>query len=139
VTRVLAYALEFTDGHRVVSRAGGPDRTGACGSRSHRRDSVWIEIGSPDAARLHKAAKAAPRVVVYTHKDPARLVGGLAGEKIHRAEAIEIYAIDQSLISALVARLDRRMAFGLSIAERELFISIGTETLHGAVVRWRQP
>jgi len=140
VTRVLAYALEFTDGIAWSRGLADPtepalavrDLTGAI--------RVWIEIGSPDAARLHKAAKAAPRVVVYTHKDPAQLVGRLAGEKIHRADAIEIYAIDQSLIGALVARLDRRMAFGLSIAERELFISIGAETLHGAVVRWsRQP
>jgi len=73
--------------------------------------------------------------VVYTHKDPAQLVARLAGERIHRAEAIEVYAVDRDLISALVARLDRRMAFGLSIADRELFISIGSETLNGAVVR----
>ncbi len=135
VARVLAYALEFTDGiafSRGLAEQSEPaiavrDLTGAI--------RVWIDIGMPDAARLHKASKAAPRVVVYTHKDPAQLVGRLAGEKIHRAEAIEVYAIDRNLISALVARLDRRMAFGLSIAERELYISIGTETLNGAVVR----
>jgi len=135
VTRVLAYALEFTDGiawSRGLADATEPpiavrDLTGAL--------RVWIEIGWPDAARLHKASKAAPRVVVYTHKDPAQLVARLAGERIHRAEAIEVYAVDRDLISALVARLDRRMAFGLSIADRELFISIGSETLNGAVVR----
>ena len=135
VTRVLAYALEFTDGiawsRGLADQTEPPlavrDLTGTI--------QVWIEIGSPDAARLHKASKAAPRVVVYTHKDPAQLVDRLTGEKIHRAHAIEVYAIDRNLIGALVARLDRRMTFGLSIAERELFISIGTETLNGAVVR----
>lgn len=135
VARVLAYALEFTDGiawSRGLEEPNEPaiavrDLTGVM--------RVWIDIGTPDAARLHKASKAAPRVVVYTHKDPAQLVGRLAGEKIHRVDAIEVYAIDRHLIGALVARLDRRMAFGLSIADRELFISIGTETLNGAVVR----
>ena len=30
---------------------------------------TWIDIGTPDAARLHKASKAAARVVVYCHKE----------------------------------------------------------------------
>ena len=133
---MLAYALEFTEGIAFsagLSEQNEPaiavrDLTGAC--------RVWIDIGTPDAARLHRASKAAPRVVVYTHKDPAQLVSRLAGERIHRVEALELYAIDRNLVSALVARLDRRMGFGLSVADRELYVSIGTETLNGAVVRW---
>jgi uncharacterized protein YaeQ len=96
---------------------------------------TWIDIGTPDAARLHKAAKSAGRVAVYTHKDPAQFLRQLAGEKIHRAEALELYAIDRALINALVARLDRRMDLSLSITDRELFISIGQDTLTGPVVR----
>jgi uncharacterized protein YaeQ len=97
------------------------------------RITSWIDIGSQDAARLHKASKAAPRVVVYTHKDPEQLVARLAGEKIHKADTIEIYAIDRRLIAALVERLDRRMAFSLSIAGGELFVSVGNDTLTGVV------
>ena len=96
---------------------------------------TWIDIGSPDAARLHKASKSTPRVVVYTHKDVARYVQNLAGERIHRAETVELYSIDRGLITALAARLERRMAFSLSINERELYLSIGADTLTGAVVR----
>src|SRR6202040_199866 len=85
VTRVLAYAMEFTEGiafSRGVSEPDEPailvrDLTGAIRS--------WIEIGAPDGARLHKAAKASPRVAVYTHRDPAQLLRNLAGERIHRA------------------------------------------------------
>ena len=87
---------------------------------------VWIDIGTPDAARLHKASKAAGRVAVYTHKDPAQFLKQLAGEKIHRAEALELYAIDRALVSALVARLERRVAFSLSVTDRELYLSIGS-------------
>ena len=70
------------------------------------------------------------------HKDPTQLVERLAGERIHRAESIELYTIDRSLIAAVVARLDRRMAFALSVADRELYLSLGTETLSGPVVRY---
>jgi uncharacterized protein YaeQ len=135
VTRVLAYAVEFAEGiafSRGVSEPDEPtisirDLTGAI--------RAWIEIGTPDGPRLHKAAKVSPRVAVYTHKDTAQFLGRLAGERIHRVEALELYAIDRGLIDALVARLERRMAFALSISDRELFVSIGTDTLTGAVTR----
>jgi uncharacterized protein YaeQ len=135
VGRLLAYLLEFTEGisfSRGVSSPDEPaiavrDLTGAIGT--------WIEIGSPDAARLHKASKAAGRVVVYTHKDPTQFLRGLAAEKIHRAGSLELYAIDRALINALVARLERRVAFSLTIADRELCVSIGTDTLTGKVAR----
>jgi uncharacterized protein YaeQ len=135
VTRVLAYAMEYTEGiafSRGVSEPDEPaivvrDLTGVIRS--------WIEIGAPDAARLHRAAKAAARVVVYTHKDPAQLLRNLSGERIHRASDNELYAIDRALIRDLAARLDRRMSLSLSIAERELYVSIGADTLTGVVVR----
>ena len=136
LTRVLAYALEFEEG--IAFSTGGlsdpddppltvRDLTGAL--------RVWIEIGSPDAVRLHKASKASPRVVVYTHKDVERVAANLSRERIHRADELELYAIDPALIKALASRLDRRMTFALSVSERELFVSIGADTLTGRVVR----
>jgi hypothetical protein len=64
----------------------------------------WIEIGTPDSARLHRASKAANRVVVYCHKEGAQWLKGLAAAGIHRAEALELYAIDRTLIAELVSR-----------------------------------
>ncbi len=135
VARVLAYALEFTEGIEFSRGLGDPDEpailvrdlTGAIRS--------WIEIGTPESARLHRASKAAPRVAVYTHKDPARLVASLAGERIHRVEALELYALDRGLVAGLAARLERRMAWSLSVSERELYLSTGGETLTGPVSR----
>jgi uncharacterized protein YaeQ len=135
VARVLAYAMEFTEGiefSRGISDTEEPaiavrDLTGTL--------RAWIDVGAPDAARLHKASKLAPRVAVYTHKDVAQLVRNLEGQKIHRADALELYALDRLLVSALAARLERRMAFSISINERELYISIGSDTITGAVVR----
>jgi uncharacterized protein YaeQ len=135
IARLLAYVLEFVDGiafSRGISDPEEPaiavrDLTGAIDS--------WIDVGTPDAARLHKASKAARRVVVYTHKDPRQFLNRLAGERIHRADHLELYAIDRALVSALVARLDRRVALSVSVADRELYVAIGTENLSGAVVR----
>jgi uncharacterized protein YaeQ len=137
VTRILAYALEFREGIAFSPGLSDPDEPTISIRDLTGTIQSWIDIGIPDAARLHKASKAAPRVVVYTHKDPAQLVGRLTGERIHRVEALEVYAIDRRLIGELVARLERRLSFGLSVNDGDLYLSIGTETLTGGVVRHR--
>jgi uncharacterized protein YaeQ len=136
LTRVLAYVMEFADGIEFSRGLSDPDEPAIFIRDLTGSMRAWIEVGTPDAARLHKASKASPRVAVYTHKDPAQLVGRLAGERIHRAEAVELWAIDRPFLSALAARLDRRMAFSLSVTDRELYLSIGSDTLTGRVVRY---
>lgn len=135
LTRVLAYALEFTEGIEFTRGLSEPDEPAIRVRDLTGALRAWIDIGAPDAGRLRKAGKVAPRVAVYTHKDPAQLVGKLAGERIHRAETLEVYAIDHGLIGELAARLERRMAFDLSVSDRELYVSIGGETLTGSVTR----
>ena len=135
VTRVLAYCLEYAEGIGFSRGISAPDEPALSVRDLTGALKVWIDIGSPDAPRLHKAAKAAPRVAVYTHKDPAQLRLQLAGEKIHRVAALELYAIDRDLIAGLVQRLERRMAFDLSVTDRHLFISVGDATLSGDVTR----
>lgn len=133
---MLAYSLEFTKGIEFsrggISEPEDPpiavrDLTGAYRS--------WIEVGSPDAARLHKASKASPRVAVYSHRDPGQWLDRISGARIHRAEAIELYALDRGLIDQLTTRLDRRMSFSLSVSEREVYVSLGSETVSGLVTR----
>jgi uncharacterized protein YaeQ len=135
VARLLAYLLEFTDGIAFSRGISDPDEPAIAVRDLTGAIDTWIDVGTPDAARLHKASKAAARVVVYTHKDPRQFLDRLAGEKIHRADRLELYAIDRALVSALVERLDRRVAYSVSVADRELYIAIGTENLSGAVVR----
>ena len=135
VTRVLAYALEFTEGIAFSRGLSEPDEPAIAVRDLSGAIRSWIDIGTPDAPRLHRACKAVPRVAVYTHKDPAQWLRKLAGERIHRPELLELYAIDRRLIASLAERLDRRMAFSLSINDRDLYVSIGADTLTGAVSR----
>jgi uncharacterized protein YaeQ len=138
VARVLAYLLEFEDGIEFSRGISTPDEPAIAVRDLTGALRVWIDIGTPDAARLHKASKLAPRVAVYTHKDPAQFLKQLAGKTIHNAGALELYAIDRGLVGALVARLDRRMAFSLSVSDRELYLSIGADQLTGGVIRLKR-
>src|SRR5690606_36015452 len=133
VARVLAYCLEYADGivfSRGVSDAEEPtisirDLTGEL--------KAWIEIGAPDAARVHKASKAAPRVAIYTHREPATVLRGLAGERIHRSEAIRLSAIDRDLIAAIAERLERRMKLEITVTGGTLYVTVGSDVLTGDV------
>jgi uncharacterized protein YaeQ len=135
VARVLAYCLELTEGLAFSRGLSEPDEPALAVRDLTGELRAWIDVGAPDAARLHKAAKAAPRVAVYTHKSPETLLRQLAGERIHRAETIELYAFDRDLIAGLAARLERRMVFDLSVTDAHLFVSIGDATLSGELER----
>jgi uncharacterized protein YaeQ len=139
LSRVLAYCLEYREGiafSKGIAEADVPalsvrDLTGAL--------QVWIDVGAPDAARLHKASKASPRVVVYTHRDAARLVAQLADERIHRAAALEFYGIDRSLIEGLVSRLDRRNTWEMSVTDHHVYVAVEGHMIEGEVVRHQLP
>ena len=138
LTRVLAWCLEYTEGLEF-SRGGlsDPDAPALAVRDLTGALQAWIEVGAPEPARLHKAAKAARRVVVYTHREVAPLLARLAADPPHRAQEIEILAIDPALLAALVARLERRMAFDLSVSEGHLYLTLADATIDGAVARHR--
>src|SRR3954465_11170685 len=88
LTRVLAYGMEFADGIEFSKGLSDPDEPAISVRDLTGALRVWIEIGNPDPASLLRASKASPRVAVYTHKDPGLLLGRLAADPIHRAEAL---------------------------------------------------
>jgi uncharacterized protein YaeQ len=101
------------------------DRTG--------RLTNWIEVGAPDAARLHHGSKLADRTVVYTHRDPAKVRALWAGKKIHQAEHITLHSFDDGFIESAVAVLERRNAITVSVTERELYLDLNGATLSSVV------
>jgi uncharacterized protein YaeQ len=135
LTRVLAYCLEYTEGIAFSNGLFESDQPTIAVRDLTGALRAWIDVGAPDASRLHRAAKLAPRVAVYTNKDAVQLAARLGAERIHRVEAIELHAVDRECLAALAARLTRRMEFTLTVAERHLYISLGAETLAGVVER----
>ncbi len=134
-TRILAYCLEYSEGIAFSKGLAEPDEPALAVRDLTGALKVWIEVGAPDAARVHRASKAAPRLAIYTHHDPRLLLRQYAGERIHRAEQVELYAIDRELLAALAERLDRRMSLDLSVTDGHLWITLAGETMSGEVVR----
>jgi uncharacterized protein YaeQ len=135
ITRVLAYCLEYQEGIAFSRGLAEPDEPAIAVRDLSGTLKVWIEIGSPDAARLHKASKASPRVVVYTHRDPKQLVRQLGDERIHKRESLVVAGFSRELVEGLSARLERRTTFDMSVNEGHIYLTIGADTIEGQVER----
>jgi uncharacterized protein YaeQ len=131
VARVLARALEHADGLEFSKGGVSDDTEPALVQRDLRGDLLaWIEIGSPSADRLHKAAKASPRVVVYTWKNVAALRAEIAD--IHRAEEIEIIGLPAQFLDAVGATLDRSNRWDLSVTGGTVYLTVGNRLFEAA-------
>jgi uncharacterized protein YaeQ len=135
LTRLLAYCLEYTEGISFSNGLSDSDQPAISVRDLTGALRVWIDVGAPEAARLHRAAKLAARVAVYTHKDAEQLAARLSAEKIHRADALELYAVDRDWLAALRVRLARRMEFALTVSDRHVYLSLGAETITCALRR----
>ncbi|WP_327098692.1 YaeQ family protein [Nocardia vinacea] len=134
LTRLLAYCLEYEEGIAFsdggVSSTSEPavlvrDLTG--------RLTAWIEVGAPDADRVHRGSKSAERVAIYTHRDPAKVLAQLTGKRIHRAEAIPLYSFGRDFIASAVAPIGRRNTVTVSITERLLYLDLNGTNLSTSV------
>jgi uncharacterized protein YaeQ len=123
-TRLLAYCLEYTEGIEFTSGLSNGDEPAIVVRDLTGRLTAWIEIGAPDAERLHRASKLADRVAVYTHRDLRNLLGQLEGKKIHRAADIPIYTFGRGFIDEVAERLERRIRMSLSVTERHVYLDI---------------
>ncbi|MFE7798008.1 YaeQ family protein [Nocardia sp. NPDC057440] len=138
LTRLLAYCLEYQDG--IAFSDGGisaTDEPAVLVRDLTGRLTGWIEVGAPDAERLHRGSKLAGRAAVYTHRDPAKVLAQLVGKKIHRAEAIPVYSFDRDFIDSAVAALGRRNTMTLSVTERQLYLDLNGTSLSSFVEEHR--
>jgi len=129
VTRLVAYCLEYTEGIQFTSGLSNGDDPAIVVRDLTGRITAWIEVGTPDADRLHRASKLGGRVAVYTHKNLANLLGQFEGKKIHRAAEIPIYTFGPGFIAQLAETLERRMGMTISVTERHLYVDVNGASL----------
>ena len=138
-TRVLAYALELEEGLSFSNGLSSADDPPVWGHDLTGLMRAWIDVGTPDGARLHKASKAADRVAVYCHKEPSSWLRGLAVAKVHESQDIAIYLLPQRTIQAIGHGLERRNDWSLSRMEGTIYLEAGDATTEFVVARTPWP
>ncbi|MGO2747242.1 YaeQ family protein [Microbacterium sp.] len=133
VTRLLAYCLEYTEGIAFGEGISSTDEPAVIVRDLTGAITAWIEVGAPDAERLHHGSRLAERVAVYTHRDPAKVTAPWAGKRIHNVEAIEVFSFDPGFIDSAVRELERRSTVTLTVTEGQLYLDLNGTTLSSAL------
>ncbi|WP_243074655.1 YaeQ family protein [Microbacterium sp. SS28] len=133
LTRVLAYCLEYEEGIAFTEGISATDEPAVLVRDLTGKLTAWIEVGAPDAARLHLGSMQAGRAVVYTHRDPAKVAAPWAGKRIHRAEDITLHSFDPRFIDDAVRTIERRNAMTLSVIERRIYLELNGTTLESDI------
>lgn len=136
VTRLLAYCLSYEEG--IAFSKGG--LSSADEPPIAIRDATdtllaWIDVGSPSAERLHKAAKAANRVALFTHVDPTLLRREAASRPIHRVQEIAVWRLQPALLDALEPAIERRTRLEIARSDGKLYVTVGPNVIEGDVVQ----
>jgi uncharacterized protein YaeQ len=133
VTRVLAYCLEYEEGIAFSDGISSTDEPAVLVRDRTGRLTAWIEVGAPDADRLHYGSKLADRTTVYTHRDPEKVMAAWAGKRIHQLDQITLQSFDPGFVDAVVAAIERRNALTVSVVEGQLYLEVNGATLSSSI------
>ncbi|MGH8456457.1 MAG: YaeQ family protein [Stenotrophobium sp.] len=137
LTRVLAYCLEYQEGIAFTEGVSAVDEPAVLVRDLTGRITAWIEVGAPDAERLHRGSKLAGCAAIYTQRNPTQLLAQFAGRKIHRAAEIPLYSFGHGFIQTAAEALDRRSTVSISVTERQLYLDINGENFTTTVEQLR--
>lgn len=129
VTRLLAYCLEFEEGIAFGGGISSTDEPAVLVRDATGSLRAWIEVGAPDAERLHFGSKAADRTRVYTHRDPEKVAAGWSGKRIHRADDIVLRSFDPGFVDAAVEALGRRNDVVLTVTDGQVYLELNGSTM----------
>jgi uncharacterized protein YaeQ len=136
MTRTLAYCLSYEEGIAFsksgLSAAEEAPLSVRDGSGALK---VWIDVGSPSAERLHKASKAAEKVLLFTHVELGLLLREASARIIHRVEKIEVYRLEPEFLSDLAGKLEKNSTFEVVRSDGQLYVTIAGETLNGTLTQ----
>lgn len=137
VTRLFAYCLEFTEGIELTEGVAAGDQPAVLVRDLTGRVTAWVEVGMPDAGRLHRGSKLAGRCAVYTHRNVTQVLAELNGRNIHRAGDIPVYGFGRGFVEEVAAALQRRTDATLSVIERQLYLDFDGRAFSTAIVEHR--
>ncbi len=135
LTRTIALCLHWEEGIAFSKGLSTTDEPAVWVREPDGRVRLWIDIGHPSAERLHKASKAAERVVVCTSADPRGLQRAVQGERIHRGDQIEVVGIEPAFVEALEAVTGRNVRWELVVTGGQLYVTTAGRTFEGSVTR----
>lgn len=135
VARLLAYALFYEDGLSFTKGLCAADEPEIWVKSGDGRVQLWVEVGLPDSERIIKASR---------HSEQVRLLASgralLNWQQQHLPKLasltnLGIITLDQPFLARVVQRLERSVAWSITITEGICYLTIGSETLETVIQR----
>ncbi len=135
VARLLAYALFYEDGLSFTKGLCAADEPEIWVKSGDGRVQLWVEVGLPDSERIIKASR---------HSEQVRLLACgralLNWQQQHLPKLVSltnlgIITLDQPFLARVVQRLERSVAWSITVTEGICYLTIGSETLETAIQR----
>ncbi len=133
VVRVLARALAHEEGLDFGRGLSTADDAALWTKDAHGQIQTWIDVGCPSADRLHRASKAAEKVLVVTTKGDAMLRKEWASQPIHKSEAIVVLRLSQSFVKSLTELLDRNVHWYVTVNEGAISVANGDQNFDESI------
>lgn len=131
VARLLAYALCYEEGLAFTKGICAGDEPDLWSKTPDGRVALWLEVGLPDPERLLKASRHAERVVLVACGAGRPRWEATHLARLATASNLTIYGLDGDFVAQLVERLQRSVAWSLTVTEGTLYLTVGEETLEG--------
>jgi uncharacterized protein YaeQ len=136
VARLLAYALCFEDGLSFTKGICAGDEPDLWCKGADGRITLWIEVGLPDPERLLKASRHVERSVLLLVGSGRRRWEASHLARLSAVANLELLAVDQPFIDQLVARLERGIAWDITVTEGTIYLEVAGTTLEGQLTRF---
>lgn len=134
MARILAYCLEYGEGITFSHGLWESEEPAIWGHDLTGKLTTWVEIGTPSLERLHRATKAAGRVVVYLQRDATDFIDQCRAADFPHGERLHIVQLPINLLCYLVDHADRRMSLELSRSEGTLYLQCSDNSLAGELI-----
>jgi uncharacterized protein YaeQ len=132
--RALAYCLSYEEG--IAFSKGGLSNADDPPISIHDPTGVltaWIDVGSPSADRLHRAAKAAKRVALFSATPRNLLEREAATQRIHKLDEIAVHLLQPSFIDALEPHLGKQLQLELVRNSGTLYVTLPGAMVEGSI------
>ena len=124
VARLLAYCLCYDPDIAFTGGVGAGDEPDVWVREPDGRVRSWIEVGLPDSARLAKAARHCEHVIVFAYGKGLPRWETDHLRQLRSLPNVSVGVLEMPFLEQLVARVDRTIAWGLTVSGGTLYLTV---------------
>jgi len=135
ITRVIAYCLQHEEGIEFGRGLSTSEDPALCVKNLRGEMTLWVDVGTPQPERLHRAMKSVGRVAVYTSEDPSTWLRDVERATVHKKESLEIWSLPDELVETIEAHLSRTTKMSVTVSDGRVYVEVAGYAVDAAPVR----